>query len=102
MNLQLDHQKSMILFNITDEAKKMKVMARDLIKKSKGQIPTTERAILKAQISTLTAGANKILKESRKMHFKGATVELIRYLVEVLTIVKNEREGLELMMKILK
>ncbi|WP_277587348.1 hypothetical protein [Psychrobacillus antarcticus] len=102
LNLQLDHQKSMILFTITAEAKKMKIMAQDFLKKSKGQVPTTQRAILKSQVSTLITGANKILKESRKMHFKGATVDLIEYLEEVLQEVKNERKGLESMMKLLK
>lgn len=102
LNIQLDHQKSMILYNISAEAKKTKVMARYLMKESKGKFLTSEREVFKTQAKRLIEGTNKILNESRKMHFKGATVELIRYLDEVLAIVKSEREGLELTIKLLK
>ncbi|QFF98791.1 hypothetical protein PB01_08070 [Psychrobacillus glaciei] len=99
-SLKLDHEKSMRLFNISAEAEKMKVMAKNQLKKSKGQITPIQREELKAQAKYLTDGANVVLKEAREMHFKGATTELIGQLDEILEIVKSERKSLELMIKV--
>lgn len=98
--MKLDREKSIRLFNIAAEAKKMKVVAKNLLKKSKGQITSKQREEFKAQAKYLMDGANAVLKEARKMHFKGATTELIGQLDEILGIVKSERIGFERAAKI--
>lgn len=99
MNIDLEQQKSKLLFRIKDESKKVKLMAARLQKDGKKNLPTEEYGELKKQIESINHGVKSILKESRKMHFKGATSELIKYLEDVLGSVKSERQGLESIMQ---
>lgn len=98
--MNLEHKKSLLLFNVSGEAKKMKAIARNLLKESKGEISAKQRKLLKSQAKDLIDGANMVLKQARLMHFKGATPETIEHLNEISKYVTQERKDLEKLCKL--
>lgn len=85
----------MKLFKISDEAKKTKIITKQLLDLSKVNLSRENYRETKQQINKILQGSNTILKEARKMHFKGATPMLIKQLDEYIEVVKMERIGLE-------
>lgn len=96
---ELDQEKSLMLFKISDEVKQIKVLAKQILRISRKNAPFEIYQNVKNQISSIQDGAALILKEARKMHFKAANQETVPQLETMLNFVISERKYLESSLK---
>lgn len=96
---ELDREKSMKLFKITKEAKKIKAITKRLLYAARKQLPKEEYKDIKGKLTAIEEGTHLILNESLKMHFKGAEPETIHQLNGTLKELADERKSLEMMIR---
>ena len=94
-NISLDHEKSKRLFTITDEIKKMRAIGKKVIKQGRTDLPSTQKDEAVQAAKFMLKEVNTVTKIARKLHFLGATPEVVQQLDEIIGVVKGARIELE-------